>query len=139
MKKRFLLTLLTLITVFSTLFSCAPTDKSDPWKDAIYTEDKTFGEGEITVSVTVEVGEHKVVFTINTDKTILGDALTEHSLIDGEESEFGLYLKVVNGITADYDIDASYWAFYKDGEYMPVGVDSAEILDGESYSLVYTK
>lgn len=139
MKKRFLLTVLVLIAAIATLFSCSPTNEHDPWEDAIYTEDTSFGNGATTVYVTVEVGENKVVFTLNTDKTILGEALMEHSLIDGEESAYGLYLKVVNGITADYDIDASYWAFYKDSDYMLVGVDSAEISDGESYSLVYTK
>ena len=62
-----------------------------------------------------------------------------YALIDGDESEYGLYVKKVNGITADYEKDKSYWAFYKDGEYMQTGVDSTEIADGEHYELVYTK
>ena len=69
----------------------------------------------------------------------LGDALLEYALIDGDESEYGLYVKKVNGITAEYEKDKSYWAFYKDGEYMQTGVDSTEIADGEHYELVYTK
>lgn len=67
------------------------------------------------------------------------DALLEHSLVAGDESEYGLYVKVVNGMTADFDVDQAYWAFYKDGEMMNTGVDGATIADGEHYELVYTK
>ena len=31
------------------------------------------------------------------------------------------------------------WAFFKNGEYMMNGVDTAKINDGEHYELVYTK
>ena len=55
-------------------------------------------------------------------------------LIDGEVGEFGLYVKTVNGITADYDKDGKYWAFYINGEYAQPGVDSIEITEGDSYS-----
>ena len=55
-------------------------------------------------------------------------------LIAGDESEYGLYVKMVNGITADYDADGVYWAFYINGEYAATGVDSTPITEGESYS-----
>ena len=44
-----------------------------------------------------------------------------------------------SGITADYDVDQSYWGFYKGGEYMMTGVDSTVIADGDAYELVYSK
>ena len=109
------------------------------WSDADYVEDTTFGNGSKTVQVEVKVGEESVTFTIKTDKATLGEALLEHNLIAGEQSAYGLYVKKVNGITADYDIDQSYWGFYKNGEYMMSGVDTTEISDGEHYELVYTK
>ena len=109
------------------------------WADADYVEDTTFGSGAKTVLVEVKVGEESVTFTIKTDKTMLGEALIEHNLIAGEEGPYGLYIKKVNGITADFDIDQSYWGFYKNGEYMMSGVDTTEIADGEHYELVYTK
>ena len=87
----------------------------------------------------VKAEEQSVTFTVKTDKDNLGDALLEYNLIDGDESDYGLYVKKVNGITADYDADKSYWAFYKDGQYMSTGVDSTKIADGEHYELVYTK
>ena len=50
-----------------------------------------------------------------------------------------MYIKFVNGIEADYDKDKSYWAFYKNGEYMLSGVDTTAIADGEHYELVKEK
>ncbi len=122
------------------LVSCSNTAaRTSLWENAAYLNDTEFGDGEITVQVEVKAEEKSVTFTINTDKATLGDALIEHELISGEESQYGLYIKVVNGITADYDIDRSYWSFYKNGEYMMTGADSTEIENGEHYELVYTK
>lgn len=114
-------------------------ENSDLWANALYQENKEFGEGKTTVNVEVKVEDSSVTFTVHTDKDNLGDALLEHSLIAGEEGDYGLYVKDVNGITADYDTDKAYWAFYKDGEYMNTGVDATAIADGEHYELVYTK
>lgn len=121
------------------LFACNSGSGEDPWENATYLSDKEFGEGATTVTVEVKAGDASVTFTVHTDKTVLGDALLEHSLIEGEEGPYGLYVKKVNGITADYDVDQSYWGFYKGGEYMPTGVDMTVIADGEHYELVYTK
>lgn len=131
--------LICLLLVTVMLFAACNTNKVDAegrWADAVYLNDTEFGEGSKTVNVTVKAGDDEVIFTIHTDKTYLGDALLEHGLIDGDKGEFGIYIKKVNGILADYDIDKTYWGFYKNGEMMMVGVSSAEIADGESYELV---
>lgn len=117
----------------------ASCESTDPWANATYTADTAFGEGEKTLDVEVKVGEHAVTFTLHTDKTILADALLEHGLIAGEDSEYGLYMKVVNGMTADYDVDKSYWSLYRDGEYMLTGVSQTAIVGGEHFEIVYTK
>lgn len=109
------------------------------WTNASYTEDTEIGEGNTTVNVEVKVNDESITFTVHTDKTTLGDALLEHNIIAGEDGDYGLYVKEVNGISADYDTDKAYWAFYKDGEYMNTGVDSTTISDGEHYELVYTQ
>lgn len=106
------------------------------WENAAYRKDAEFGEGAKTVVVKVVVEENEVSFTLRTDEVYLGDALLEHGLIEGEEGEFGIYIKKVNGILADYDIDRTYWGFYKSGEMMMTGVSFAEISDGEQYELV---
>ena len=113
--------------------------KEGLWANATYLEDTTFGEGAKTVTVKVIVEGKSVTFTIKSDAKTLGDALLAHGLIAGEESSYGLYVKVVNGITADYDVDQSYWGFSKGGEYMMTGVDGTEFADGETYELTYTK
>ena len=45
-----------------------------------------------------------------------------------------LYVKVVNGITADYEVDQTYWAFYINGEMAMTGVDATDVEDGVVYS-----
>lgn len=130
---------LIIICLFS-LAACGNSEaKTGVWENATYLEDTELGKGEKTALVEVKAEDQTVKFTINTDKKTVGAALLEHELIEGEDGEFGLYIKVVNGITADYDIDKSYWAFYVDGEYANSGVDTTEIKEGVTYQLEYTK
>lgn len=135
---RITLLLLALLTLLS-LVACADVEKTGVWEDATYTSDKEFGKGEKTVTVKVIAEEQELTFTIHTDKETLGDALLEHELIEGEEGAFGIYVKRVNGILADYDVDQTYWSFTKEGVMMMVGVDSATIADGEQYELTRAK
>lgn len=90
-------------------------------------------ELEFTFKV-VDADGNEESFEIKTDKTIVGDALLAEGLISGDEAQYGLYVKTVNGITVDYDADGSYWAFYVDGEYAMSGVDSTKIVEGCEYS-----
>lgn len=93
------------------------------------------GEGSTAFSFTVVDGEgEETHFEIHTDKETVGEALLELELIAGDESEYGLYVKTVNGITVDYDKDGKYWAFYVDDEYASAGVDSTTITEGASYA-----
>ena len=135
MKKIVSLTAVVLL-VCMLLISCNTLEKTGAWENATYRRDMEFGEGTKTVEVEVKAEDESVTFTIHTDKETLGEALLEHELIAGEESQFGLYVKFVNGIEADYDKDGTYWAFYKNGEMMMVGVDGVSISDGEHYELV---
>ena len=114
-------------------------DKTGIWESATYLKDTQFGQGTKTVVVEVKAAEQTVTFTVKTDEQTVGAALLEHKLIAGDESEYGLYVKTVNGMLADYDVDQSYWAFYINGEYAMTGVDSTEITEGVTYRLEYTK
>ncbi len=109
------------------------------WENAAYTQNETFGEGKTTIEVEVKAEEQSVTFTVNTDKENLADALLEHKLVEGDDSEYGLYIKKVNGILADYDVNKSYWGLYKNGEMLNTGASDTKISDGEHYELVYTK
>lgn len=101
----------------------------------VQSESSQLGEGSTKFIFTVVDKEgNETQFEIHTDKETVGEALTELELIAGEESDYGLYVKTVNGITADYDKDGVYWAFYVNGEYAQTGVDSTVITGGDTYS-----
>lgn len=98
------------------------------------------GEGKTMFLFTVvDKNGNETDFEIHTDKETVGDALLDLKLIDGEAGQYGLYVKSVNGITADYDVDKTYWAFYANGEYALTGVDSTKIEDGVAYSFKVEK
>ena len=101
---------------------------------------KTVGEGATEFNLTVADKDGKeTAFTVKTDKKTVGEALLDAKLIEGEEGPYGLYIKTVNGITADYDTDGTYWAFYVDGKYATTGVDTTEITAKANYALKIEK
>lgn len=98
-------------------------------------EDNVIGKGETSFNLTVtDADGNETEFTVNTDKKTVGDALIELDFISGDEGQYGLYVKTVNGITVDYDKDGKYWAFYVDGEYAMAGVDTTEIDENVTYA-----
>ena len=119
--------------------SCADVETTGAWENATYTADKTFGSGSKTVMVEVKAEEQSITFTIKTDAGTLGEALMENDLIAGENGAYGLYIKTVNGILADYDVDGTYWALTKNGEMLMTGADTTPIADGEHYELTKAK
>lgn len=94
-----------------------------------------FGEGaQVFAFSVVDAEGEENWFEIHTDAKTVGEALTENGLLEGEDGPYGLYVKTVNGITADYDKDKVYWAFYVNDEYAMSGVDQTEITEGDIYS-----
>ena len=118
-------------------------DNNQPATETVVSEEtkiNVLGEGQTTFLFTVvDKDGNETNFEIHTDKSIVGEALLELDLIAGDESEFGLYVKTVNGITADYDVDKTYWAFYVNGEYASSGVDTTTIEEGAAYSFKVEK
>ncbi len=137
--KKSILMLLTLSMCISLISCGVKGTKEDLWQNATYTEDMIFGGGSKTLTVKVTAEEKSVTFTVNTDKTTLGDALLEYDLISGEQGPYGLYVKTVNGIYADYNTTKGYWSVNKNGEYMMTGVDLEKVEDGNTYEFIYTK
>lgn len=140
--KKTISTVLALVLAVACLLSftaCNSAPAEGLWANATYQQDTTLGEGAKTITVEVSAEEKTVTFTVKTDADTVGAALLEHELIAGDEGDYGLYIKVVNGITADYDVDQSYWAFYIDGEYAMTGADTTEINEDAVYKLEYTK
>ncbi len=98
------------------------------------------GEGAVEFPLEIVDGEGiSINVTVKTDKTTVGEALLDVKLIAGDVEQYGLYIKCVNGIVADYDADGTYWAFYVDGEYAMSGVDTTDVVEGAKYSLKIEK
>lgn len=114
-------------------------EKTGVWAAATYLKDTTLGEGAKTMTVEVKAEGQTVTFTVKTDEKTVGAALQKVSLIAGEQGAYGLYIKSVNGIVADYDIDQTYWAFYENGEYAMTGADATDIKEGVTYRFERTK
>lgn len=108
------------------------------WERALYTEDCEIGSGAHSARITVGIGERTVVITVKSDKTNLAEMLTESGLAEGDKSEYGLYIKRVNGVLADYDADKAFWSLLQNGTPTAVGASSITVKDGDAYELVYT-
>ena len=122
---------ITLIMLFS-FSGCSETKK-----DVLTPTDSVSVDPAESKTFTFEVVDasgNKTELSVISDVKILGDALQNLGYIKGEEGPYGLYIKEVNGITADYDTDGTYWAFYINGEMSMKGVDQTEIVDGDVYS-----
>ena len=103
-------------------------------------EATVLGEGETSFNfIVIDKDGNETPFEIHTNKTKVGEALLELELIEGDVGEYGLYVTVVNGITADYNVDGTYWAFYINGEYAMTGVDMTDITAGDTYSFKVEK
>ena len=143
--KKTVISKLSLVIVVFMMISLASCDyferKNLPeiWQDATYVTDTELGEGAKTFIFKVEVEENSVTFTIHTDAETVGEALIGLGLIEGDDSAYGLYVKKVNGMTADYDIDQTYWAFYENGEYAMSGVETTSINEEVVYSFVRSR
>lgn len=95
-------------------------------------------EGGKKLVVTVVHGDGSSKdFAIATDAEFLRGALEEQQLIEGSESEYGLFVTAVDGETAD-DALQQWWCFSKDGVMLDTGVDTTPIADGEHYEITLT-
>lgn len=90
--------------------------------------------GGKTITVEIKYDEVSKEVKINTDAETLAAALKEKNLIEGSESEWGLFITGVDGRTAD-DAKQEWWSITKNGEMTPTGADTTMIADGEHYEL----
>ena len=93
-------------------------------------------------SITIEVVDNEqkgTTYTVHTDAEFLRQAMEEADGLEftGSESEYGLFIDTVNGVTADYSADGAYWSFYVNGEYCNYGVDQQPVEDGDAFQIKY--
>ena len=74
-------------------------------------------------------------YTIHTDAEYLRAALEQENLIEGTESQYGLYVTSVDGEAAD-DSKQEWWGYSVNGAFAELGVDSQPVADGDVYDFV---
>ncbi len=128
--KKIGLVLLALALVVSlALGGCAaPADETQPSQT---------GETGKTFTVTVvHKDKTEKTFTYTTTETFLGAALVAEGLIVESESA-GMY-NIVDGETADWNVDKSYWCFYIGDQMAFEGMNTTQVHDGDTFRLEYT-
>lgn len=97
------------------------------------------GSKAITIEV-VDDRQETTAYQLQTDAEFLRQAMeeTENLSFSGTESEYGMMVDTVNGLTADYNTNGAYWSFYVNGDYCNYGIDSQPVLDGDNFSIRYT-
>lgn len=94
--------------------------------------------GAKAITVIVDYGdETSDTFEIATDAEFLREAIEEEVGLEGDESEFGLFIKTVNGVTAD-EAQQQWWCITKSGEAVMSGVDTTPVADGDQFELTLT-
>ena len=100
----------------------------------------TLGEGATTFALVIkQLDGSSISATINTDAETVGEALEALGVLKGEEGPYGIYIKEVNGVTAVYEEDGTYWGFYIDGEYAMTGADVTPVTAGAEYTFAVEK
>lgn len=96
------------------------------------------GSKSITVQVVDDQGE-TTTYTHKTDAFFLMQALKEIDglNIEGDEGDYGMYIKSINGLQAVYEIDNAYWSIYVNGAYATQGADTQPVADGDTFKLSY--
>ena len=97
------------------------------------------GSKEITIEV-VDNEQKSTVYELKTDAEYLRRAMEEAEglTFSGDESQYGMMVMEVNGITVDYSKNKSYWGFFVNGEYCMSGIDTQPVNDGDTFQIVYT-
>ncbi len=104
-----------------------------PWPFCLYwSSARSSSTGRICPKIHGDGTEN--AFVIQTDAETLRAALDQENLIDGTESEYGIYILTVDGETADEDAQ-QWWSITQDGEMTMYGADDLMIADGDRYEL----
>ncbi len=124
--------LLALLLAVSMLAGCAGNSNSSSQQGSAVSA----AAKNITVKVVHKDGSEKE-FAIAAEGETLREALEQEKLVEGEESEYGLFVKTVDGETVD-DGNQEWWCLTKGGEQVNTGVDGVKIADGDVYELTLT-
>ena len=87
------------------------------------------------IVIQVFAPEHdKKTYKVKTEKQYLGEVLVDEKIAEGENGQYGLYIKTVAGIKAD-ESKSEWWCITKGGEAVATGADAVKIADGDNFEL----
>ena len=127
MNKKILLAVIALVVVAAVMVGVYFSNRPEP----------VDGQKTITVTEVHKDGTSKD-FTYKTQEEYLGPVLQSEGLVEGEMGEYGLFITAVDGETADYSVDQSWWMLCVGEESATTGADAVVIEDGGLYKLIYT-
>lgn len=106
---------------------------------AVFAPKPVEGAKAVSIEVVDDAGV-STVYNVNTDAEYLRQAMEEAEglTFSGTESEYGLMVDTVNGLTASYEANGAYWSFYVENEYCNYGIDTQPVEDGQTFQIVYT-
>ena len=96
------------------------------------------GSKHITVEVIHRDGTERS-FAYDTDADYLSEVLLDEGLVSGAEGPFGLYVETVDGETASYETDGSWWALSINGTFAETGADATPVHDGDAYTWTWNR
>lgn len=126
MKKRTLIITVAVVLVLAAALTAA-------W--ILWREKPEEGSKEITIEVIDKTG-NSTVYELSTDAEYLRGAMEEAEGLTFTAQD-GMVL-AVNGESADFSIDSSYWGFFVNGEYCNYGIDTQPVEDGDAFQIIYT-
>lgn len=94
------------------------------------------GDKHIVVEVVHADGASRK-FEYDTDAQYLREVLEPAGLIAGDESEFGMFVKTVDGYTVN-DANQEWWCFTRGGGQVDTGVDTTPVADGDHFEITLT-
>lgn len=94
------------------------------------------GSKSISVEIVFADKSSKTV-NISTNAEYLRGALEKKKLISGSESDYGMFVTTVDGVTAD-ESKQEWWCFTKGGTTLNTSVDTTPIADGDKYEITLT-
>ena len=104
----------------------------------VFREKPVQGQKSVTIEV-IDNTQSSTVYEVHTDAEYLRQAMEEAKGLEffGTESEYGLMVETINGVTPDYNVDGAYWSFYVNGAYCNYGIDSQPVEDGDAFVIKY--
>ncbi|MCL2425249.1 MAG: DUF4430 domain-containing protein [Oscillospiraceae bacterium] len=139
MKTKIILTLLLALVLTFAVVGCDTATPAPAETTPAVGGVQAIGQGDTVFRfVVTDPDENFNAWDVSTNEETVGAALVAVGLISGDDSEWGLMVTEVNGVTADFSVNSAFWAFYVDGDFAMAGVDATYIEPGVTYAFVYT-